>query len=149
MRFVDGKQREVTALVQAVEQAQKARRVQPLGRRIQQRDLARLQAQLNVLRLVVAQRGVEKCRAHPRLVQGADLVVHQCDQGRHHNRHPTPLLLAHDGRHLVAQAFAAAGGHQHQRIAAANHMFNDGLLGASELFVTEDVLQDGMGGGRC
>jgi hypothetical protein len=28
-------------------------------------------------------------------------------------------------------------------------MFDDGLLGASELFVTEDVLQDGMGGGRC
>ena len=57
-------------------------------------------------------------------------------------------LLAHDGRHLVTQRFAAARGHQHQRVAAVHHMANDGLLRTTELLVTKDVLQDGVCGGQ-
>ena len=146
MRFVNRKQRQVPTLVQTVEQAQKARRVQPLGRGIEQRDVAGLQAQLHVLRLVKTQGGVQKRRVHPRLMQRAHLVVHQRNQRRDDYGHPAPLLLAHDGGHLVAQAFAAARGHEHQRIATANHMFDDVLLGASELLVAKDVVQDGVGG---
>ena len=58
------------------------------------------------------------------------------------------LLLAHDGRYLVAQAFAAACRHQHQRITANDHMFDDGLLRATEGFVAKDILQNGVGGGH-
>jgi hypothetical protein len=43
-------------------------------------------------------------------VQRAHLVVHQRDQRRHHNGHALSGLLAHDGGHLVAQAFAAPVG---------------------------------------
>ncbi|MNV25764.1 hypothetical protein D3C71_1168720 [compost metagenome] len=103
VRLVNRKQRQVPALIQAVEQAQKTRRVQPLGRGVQQGDVAGLQAQLHVLRFVKTQCGVEKRRVHPRLVQRAHLVVHQRNQRRNYDGHPTPLLLAHDGRYLVAQ----------------------------------------------
>jgi hypothetical protein len=51
--------------------------------------------------------------------------------GRDHHRHALPGALAGDGRHLVAQALAAAGGHQHQRVAAGGHVVDDaGLLAA-------------------
>ena len=148
MRFVDGKQRQVAAVVQAVEQAQKARRVQPLGRGIQQRDLAGLQPPFHVLRGVKVERGVEKRRIHPRFVQRTHLIVHQRDQRRHHDGPALALPLPYDGRHLVAQALAATCGHEHQGVATANHMFDDGLLRAAELLVAEDVLQHGMGRGQ-
>ena len=56
------------------------------------------------------------------------------------------LLLAHDGGHLVAQALAAARGHEHQRIATRHHVLNDGLLRATKLLVAKNVFQDGMRG---
>ena len=57
-------------------------------------------------------------------------------------------LLAHDGRHLVAQRFAAARGHQHQRVSAIHHMANDGLLRTTESLVIKYALQDGVCGGQ-
>src|SRR6218665_92288 len=68
-------------------------------------------------RLREALGGVQEGRIAARLVQRTDLVVHQRNQRRDHDAHPAPLLLAHDGRHLVAQRLAAPGGHQHQRVA--------------------------------
>jgi hypothetical protein len=55
---------------------------------------------------------------------------------------PKARRWRNDGRHLVAQAFAAAGGHEHQRVAAGHHMVNDGGLRAAEGVVTEDFLQN-------
>ena len=40
-------------------------------------------------------------------------------------RHAAAGAVARDRRHLVAQALAAAGGHQHQRVAAAAHVLDD------------------------
>ena len=146
VRLVNGEQAQFALRVQVVQQAQKARCVQPLGCGVQQGDGARLQAQLHVLRLFIAQAGVEKGRIHPGLVQGAHLVVHQRNQWRDDDGHAAALLLAHDGGHLVAQAFAAARGHEHQRIATRHHMRDDSLLRATELLVAEDVFQDGVRG---
>ena len=42
---------------------------------------------------------------------------------------------------LVAQRFAAAGRHQHQRISTRNDMFDDRLLFAAIGGVTEHVMQ--------
>ena len=108
-----------------------------------------MQPPLHVLRGVKVERGVEEGCIHPGFVQSPHLVVHQCDQRRHHDGHALALPLAHDGRHLVAQALAATCGHEHQGVATANHMFDDGLLRAAELLVAEDVLQHGMGGRLC
>lgn len=79
-------------------------------------------------------------------MQGADLVVHQRNQGRDHDGHAMPRLLARDGRDLVAQTLATAGGHQYQRIATGRHMFNDALLGATKRLVAKDFAQDGQMG---
>ena len=57
-------------------------------------------------------------------------------------------LLAHDGRHLAAQAFAAARGHQHQHqhVATVHHIANDGLLRTTELLLTKHILQEAVCG---
>ena len=146
VRLVNGKQAEFAPAVQAVEQVEKTRRRQALRRGIQQRDLAALHAPLHVQRLLPVECGVEESRLHPRLVQRTHLVVHQRNQRRHHDRNPMPRLPPHDRRNLVTQRLAAARWHQHQGVTAANHLFNDGLLGATKLLVAKNVVQDGM---RC
>ncbi len=148
VRLVDGEQPELPARMQTVQQREKAVGGHALGRGVQQRDLAARQAPLHVLRLLPVQRGVEEGRLHPRLVQRAHLVVHQRNERRDHHRHAQPRIAPHDGRHLVAQALAAARGHQHQRVAAGDHMVDDGLLRATELLVAKDVVQDEMRGGQ-
>ena len=52
--------------------------------------------------------------------------------------------MARDGRHLVAQALAAARGHQHQGVVAAGDRLDDVLLFAAERAVAEDLLQDAV-----
>ena len=108
-----------------------------------------MQSPFHVLRGVKVERGVEEGRIHPGFVQSPHLVVHQRDQRRHHDGHALALPLPYDGRHLVAQALAATCGHEHQGVATANHMFDDGLLRAAELLVAKNFVQDGVGGGRC
>jgi len=100
--------------------------------------------------LVGAEAGIEVGRLHAGLDQGADLVLHQRDQRRHHDRR----ALAQQRGDLVAQRLAAAGGHQHQRVAAGRDLLDDGLLLAAEGGIAEDVFEDvqraaGLGrGGR-
>ena len=111
VRLVNRKQAQLPALVQRIKLGQKARRGDALGRGVEQGDLAAQQALLDDVGLVQAQGGVEEGGFDPRLVQRADLVVHQRNQRRNHDADPVPSLLAGDGGDLVAQAFAAAGGH--------------------------------------
>ena len=56
-----------------------------------------------------------------------------------------PRAVPRNGGDLVAQALAAAGGHQHQRVAAGDHLVDDGGLRAAELLVAEDFVEDGLG----
>jgi hypothetical protein len=57
---------------------------------------------------------------------------------------PLACALAGNGRHLVTQRLAAAGGHQYQRVAAGHHVFNDGLLRATEGTVAKNFLKNGV-----
>lgn len=146
MGLVDGEQRQLALGVQIIEQAQKARCVQALGRRIEQGDVAALQAQLHLAGFVVAEGGVQIGGTDAGLVQRADLIVHQRNQRRDHDAHPMAQLLTRNGRHLIAQRFAAARGHEHQRIATRDHVRDDGLLRATKLLVAKDGLQNGLRG---
>ena len=74
-------------------------------------------------------------------MQCTHLVVHQGNQRRYHHGHTMTSALTHDGRHLVAQAFAAACGHQHQRITAAYNVIDDVGLWASKGVKTKDLVQ--------
>ena len=58
------------------------------------------------------------------------------------------LLLAHDGRYLVTQAFAAACWHQHQGIASRRHMLHDGLLRPAKGVIAKGIFQNGVNGGH-
>jgi hypothetical protein len=70
------------------------------------------------------------------------LVMHQGNQGGDHQRGAQAGLLPRNGRHLVAKAFASAGRHQNQRIAACNDVFDDGLLRPPKSLVAEYVVKN-------
>ena len=81
-------------------------------------------------------------------LERADLVVHQRDQRADDDRDALAGAMADDRRDLVAQALAAAGRHQHQRVAAAGDVVDDGFLQAAEFGVAEDLVQDLRRGGH-
>lgn len=79
--FVNRKQAQLPVGMQIVQQPQKARRDQTLRRHIQQRELAALHLPFHILRIFPAERGVEESSFDPCLMQRADLVVHEGNQG--------------------------------------------------------------------
>ena len=103
-----------SATVRAIEQLEAARRQQPLGRDVQQIELARREGALDRARS--ARRSVELSAAArtPASRQRRHLVLHQRDQ----RRDDDAVAVAQQRRNLVAQGLAAAGRHQHQRVAA-------------------------------
>ena len=143
MRFVDGEQAEQAAFEQRVHLRQKAPIRHALRRRVQQSDFTAQQAPLDVAGFFAGQGGVEEGGVHARFVQRAHLVVHQRDQRRHHHGDAVPRSLARNGRDLVAKRFAAARGHEHQRIATCGHTVDDGLLRATKGVVAKNFAQDG------
>ncbi|GAO22464.1 hypothetical protein ALISP_2284 [Alicycliphilus sp. B1] len=146
MRLVDGEEREQPALVQAVEQAEEAVGGHALGRGVEQRDLAAREAPLHVQRLLPVERGVEEGRLHP---ASCSAPTWSCMSAMSGETTVTPLpRRAARCRHLVAQRLAAARGHEHERVAAGDHVVDDGLLRATELVVAEDVVQDEMRGDK-
>ena len=127
MRLVDGEQAEQPALVQRIQHRQEARRQDALGRRVQQHQPARAAARARWPSASVACRACCSGRlaCTPSSSSAPTWSCISAISGRHHHRHAAPGAVAHDGRHLVAQALAAAGGHQHQRVAAADHVVDD------------------------
>ena len=96
----------------------------PLSRQVQ---IACDTAKGAVARLAGVEGGVQECGAHAQLAQRVDLVLHQRDQRRDDDAD----AIAQQRRNLVAQRLAAAGGHQHQRVAAAHHVLDHlGLMPA-------------------
>ena len=72
----------------------------------------------------------------------AHLVVHERDQGADHHGDAALSPMPRDGRHLVAQALAAACGHQYQGIATLSNVRDDPFLLAAESAVTKDVSEN-------
>ena len=124
MRLVDRKQRDIGLS----EQGEAARRQQPLGRDVEQIEVAGEQPPLDFRGFVKRQRRVQHRRVDAGLQQSRDLVAHQRDQRRHHDA----AALAQQGRQLIAQRLAAAGRHQHQAVAALSHVPDDFLLRAAK-----------------
>ncbi len=81
--------------------------------------------------------GVQRAGVDADLTQGGHLVVHQRDQRRDDNRGAGP----YQGRHLVADAFAAARGHQHQGIAPCHDMVDRGVLLTAKAGKAENLAQ--------
>jgi uncharacterized membrane protein YhaH (DUF805 family) len=145
MGFVDRHQRKQAALVQRIEHRQEARRQDPFGRGIQQHQTPCQQLPFDAARVRPVERAVEERGMHAHLLERAHLVLHQGDQRADDQGDAAASAVAHDRRYLVGQALAAAGGHQHQRVAAADHVFDDLALQTAEAVVAEDLAQHARG----
>ena len=143
VRFVDGEQADARSL----KQIEEARRHQPLGRHVDEVQPPGRQIALDLRGLGARQRGVEVRGAHAGFFQRGHLVLHQRDQRRNHNAGALPTPVPHECRYLIAKRFAAAGGHQHQAIAAVGDVRDDLRLRAAEGAVAEHIVQHRMRGG--
>ena len=83
-------------------------------------------------------------------MQCANLIVHESNKRGDHNGDAKSRTLAGDGGNLVAQAFAAARGHEDQGITSAGDVRDDVLLGASERLVAKHLTENAqdVAGGR-
>ena len=143
--LVDCEQAQQAALLERIELRQHARRRQPFGRNVEQHEPAAHHLALDLLGLIQRQRRVEKRGVHAGFIQRADLVVHQRDQRADDHGHALVAPVSRDRRHLKAQALAAAGGHQHQRVTARDHVVDDLGLRTAKSAVAEHVVQDRVG----
>ena len=62
------------------------------------------------------------------MLQAIHLIFHQGDERRNHQGH----AIEQERRQLVAQRFAAAGGHHHQGVFPLQNRLDDGLLAVAE-----------------
>ena len=124
---------------QGLQQGGKARGLQPLWRGIQQLVRSGAQAAVNVLQFFVGEGTVDTGGADAVFLQGQHLILHQGDQRRNDQREPRQ----HQRGDLVAQRFAAAGGHHGQGVPTAEHGVDDRLLPGTEGVVAEILFKKG------
>ncbi len=134
MRLVDREQADRGL----VEQAQGRGGLQPLRGQVEQVKLAGQEIGLHRRLLAAVLAGVKEASPDAERLQRVDLIVHQGDERRDHHAGARP-----DQRgYLVAKGLAAAGWHQHQRVAAADQVLDDLLLVTAERVVAEHPAQD-------
>ena len=109
----------------------------PLGREVEQLQIARLERGPDGVVLFRRVARGKRTGAHTGLLQGADLVAHQCDQRRDHQRH----AAAQQCGQLVAERLAPARGHDGQHVAPRGHRFDDFALSGAERIESEDIAQ--------
>jgi hypothetical protein len=97
VRLVNGKQAQLPALVQRIEQRQKARRGHPLGRGVQQGDVAAQQALLHASASSPAQGGVEKAASTPASCSAPTWSCISAISGEITTVMPWPAALARNG----------------------------------------------------
>jgi len=108
------------------------------GRDVEEVQLAVQKTLLDLALNLIGQGGIQKGSSNAQLKQGFDLILHQGDQGRNDDARAG----TDQGRNLIAERLAAAGGHQYQRIAPRRQVIDDGALLAAKSFVAEDAPQD-------
>ncbi len=124
MGLVDGQQRQP----RRPDRLEKPPAAKTLRRHVDQAELAgRHLVQPGVL-LGHRQGAVDERHRQPQRLQLIDLVLHQRDQRRDDQRQP----VEDQGRELVAEALAAAGGHDAQAIASCQDGRDDFLLAVAK-----------------
>ena len=132
MGLVDGDQADVQRLKEPLE----TREGQALRSDVQYLDLALAGLVLDLVGLLGRQGAVQQPGGDAVGPETVHLVFHQGDEGRDHQGEP----LEAQGRELVAQRLAAAGGHQHQGVALGEHFGDDLFLEGQEPVETEICL---------
>ncbi len=136
VRLVDSEQGDIDVR----QPFQERRGHEALRRDIEQFQLVSVQPRQHLACRGAAQCRIVERRLHPVGLQCIHLVFHQRDQRRHHDSDSRPV----QGRQLVAQRLAAAGGHQHEGIAAADEVLDDVPLVGAETVETEHPAQGGV-----
>ena len=106
VRLVDGE----AAHADLLHGGQEAVDPEALGGHVQEPNLAGAHPREPALPFVAFEQAVDAGRRQPTLAQRRHLVVHQRDQ----RRDDDGKAVVDEGRQLVAQRLAVAGGHQHQ-----------------------------------
>ena len=133
VRFVDGEQRDRAP----VEQRHGGLGAQPLRGQVEQVQLAGQERGLHLAPLGPLLGGVQEPGPDAQRPHGVHLILHQRDErGDDH-----PGSAADQRGNLVAERLAAAGRHQHERVAAGDEVLDDLLLGAAEGVVAEHPAQ--------
>ena len=151
VRLVDGEQGDAgragvlrRVRRQAVQALEEAVGHERLGGDVQQVELAGVQGAQHAARLVRLERRVVGGGADAGRPQRVDLVLHQRDERRDDDAGAGP----DHGRQLVAERLAAAGGHEHEGVAAGDEVVDDLLLVLAVLGEAEDVAQQVASGAR-
>ena len=134
VRFVDGEEGDADR----VQQREGALTHQAFRRDVEEIERSRAGVGLDCPDLGEGERRVQVRGTHSRLQQGVHLVLHQRDQRRDDDRD----AVAQQGGNLVAQGLSAAGGHDHQGVAAAGHVIDDRFLLAPKRVVSEHAFED-------
>ncbi len=137
VRLVDGEQGDAGA----ADEIEAARRRQALGGDVEEVELACEQGELGGARGLRIEGRIEERGAHAELRKCGNLVLHE----RNERRHDDPGARPHERRDLVAKRLARASGHEHQRVAARDHVIDDGGLGVAKLGIAERVAKDLVG----
>ena len=117
---------------------QKCRICEPFGRDEDDAVLKRGKVLQNKGDLRRREGGIDIRSRDVRFGKGADLILHERDERRDDER----LAVGKDGGEFVAQAFAAAGGHDPEGVAAGKDGVDERFLAVAEGLVAEDLLQN-------
>ncbi len=137
VRLVDREQRDRAA----IEEVERARCTEPLRREVQQVELAGEVRLLDRSPLVGVLGRVQERGAHADHTERIHLVLHQGDERRDDHAG----ALADERGHLVAQRLAAAGRHEHDRVATVDDVIDDLPLLTAERRVPERALEHAQG----
>ena len=134
MCFINGQQNGIPVRQMVEEVIQH----QPCWCDIQQANLSGTATGHHLLLLLAGLRGVKTGRRHAVGEQLVNLVFHQRNQRRYHDRQ----AIKYQRGHLIAERFTATGRHYHQAITTFQHGFNDGFLARTELLVAKGFMQN-------
>ena len=133
VRLVDGEQGHRAP----VEQRHGGLGTQPLRGQVEQVQVAGQECGLHLAPLGRLLGRVQEAGPDAERPHGVHLVLHQRDEGGDDH----PGAAADQRGNLVAEGLAAAGRHQHERVAARDDLLDDLLLGAAEGVVAEHPAQ--------
>ena len=133
MRLVHGQQRDARILCKG----QKGRHIQPLRGHVDDAVRPGLRAPDGLGLLAGGQAAVNVRRRHARCLERHDLVLHQRDQRRNHQRDS----LQHQRGQLVAHGLARARGHHAQHVVPAEQLIHQLLLPFAKALVAEHALE--------
>ena len=94
--------------------------MQPLGREVEQVELALRSGGSTARRFAASCVELRKAARTPTAASASTWSCMRAIRGE-----MTTPVPAHQRGNLVAQGLAAAGGHEHERVAAADHAFDD------------------------